>query len=105
MADVNPLETETGNSICSMWNSADKRSPHSHYFGGATLSECLLDLNDLSSLDCNLLSSPWDGLTYFGLEEFNTKSALAADANEFEYMGSDQSLMQSINNFMVSIIK
>lgn len=103
VGDVNPLETEAGNSICSMWNLADQRSPDSHYFGdSATLSECLSDLTDLSSPDCNLLSFPSDCLTYFGLQEFNGESALAAETKEFEYMLSDPSHMQSINNFMVS---
>lgn len=104
VANVNPLETEAGNYLSSMWNLLDERSLNSHYFGGysATLSECLSDLNDLSSPGCNLLSSPSNCLTYFGLEMFNRESALAAETNEFEYMLSDRSHMQSINNFMVS---
>jgi hypothetical protein len=43
MADVNFLETEAENSICSMWNLEPERSLQSHYFGrdATTLPESL----------------------------------------------------------------
>jgi len=105
MADVNFLETEAENSICSMWNLQPERSPQSHYFGrdAATLAESLSDLNDLQSPNCNLLSSPSDCFPYSGLEEFNREAAtLAAETNEFEYLRYDQSNVRSINSFTVS---
>jgi len=50
MADVNFLETEAENSICSMWNLEPERSLQSHYFGrdATTLPESLSDLVILS---------------------------------------------------------
>jgi hypothetical protein len=86
MADNSILENEAENSTCSIWSLADEKPPHSHYFArdAATLAESLSDLNDLSSPDCNPLSSPSECLTYFGLEEFYKDPAtLAAGTNEF----------------------
>eukprot|EP00253_Pinus_taeda_P000869 PITA_00869 len=57
MADVNLLETEAGNSTCSVWSLEEERSPDFDYFAEdtATFAESLLELNELLSPDSCLL--------------------------------------------------
>jgi hypothetical protein len=93
-ASYNLVETEARSCTVSMSSLADERSPHSYYFAG--LPESLLNLNELSSPDCKLLSSPSDS----GSEMFcRERATLAMEMNEFEVMYSDQNNGQSVNSF------
>nr|ABK23561.1 unknown [Picea sitchensis] len=81
-----------------------ERSPNSYYFGAdaATLADSLLDLNELSSPDCSLLSPPSNCSADFGLQDFcGEPVTLTAEANEFEVVSSDQSIMQRDKGFTV----
>eukprot|EP00253_Pinus_taeda_P025027 PITA_25027 len=86
------------NSTCSMSRLVAQQSPHSEKFAshGTPVADNLFDLNNPSSSECNLLSSPplW---TDFGLEEFymGLATPLAAEGIEFEDVCYDQ----NVNSF------
>jgi len=103
MEGVNVVEEEVRNSTCSMSNLGDEESPHFDHFAGvtATLAESLLDLNELSYPDWNLLFSSATCSTDSAIEEFYMGAA--AETNEFEDMCYDQSKnMQRDGSFTVA---
>ena len=96
--DSQPIESkESRNSTASMSSLVESgRSPDSDSCGGdaTSLAESLVDLNELSTPDCNLLSYPSEFCTDFGLQEFYTEPAtLAAEAIfELDFNGNTQDL-------------
>lgn len=91
-------------STSSMPSLALEKSPNSYYFGANScpLAESLLDLNELSSTECSFLSPPSNCSTDFVLQDFCKGPAmLAPEANEFEVVSSDQTIMLSVDGFAV----
>eukprot|EP00253_Pinus_taeda_P021753 PITA_21753 len=86
------------NSTCSMSRLVAQQSPHSEKFAShaTPVADNVFDLNNPSSSECNLLSSPplW---TDFGLQEFymGLATPLAAEGIEFEDVCYDQ----NVNSF------